>query len=132
MNDAAAELDFIHRVLAVFAFDNCDDLWWRTDGEYAPVTLFVLCNDVFEWGTADAEPIRPEDLPLLEQAAEDVRPLVSMLNGVGDLYVARKRGMRPQGASYKYIDEKLWPLFNACGPERVTDLLNPKKQPEET
>lgn len=127
--DAAVSVDFLRRVLAVFAFDNCDDLWWRTDGEYAPATFFVLCNDLFEWGTADVEPIRIEDLPLLEQTAEDVRPLVPMLNCVGDLFAARKRQMRPQGASYKYIPEVLWPLFDACGPERETGLLNPKKQP---
>lgn len=124
--------DFMHRVLAVFAFDNTEDLWWRTDGEYAPVTFFALCNDLFAWGTADLERITPEDLPLLEQAAADVRPLVPMLNNVGELYCARKRGQRPQGAAYKFIPEVLWPLFDACGPERETGMLNPKQQPETT
>jgi len=45
------------------------------------------------------------------------------------LYVARRRGMRPQGAMYKHIEEKNWPLFNLCGPEREAGMFNPIKGP---
>lgn len=113
-----------------------EELWWRTDEEHAPVTLFANVNDVFFWGAADCEELTPEKLPALKQAAADMRAL-----GLKDkqgrernwdkahwLWVARLRGMRPQGAIYKYIDKEYWPLFDACGPERKTGFGNPKKQ----
>lgn len=46
------------------------DLWWRTDREYAPVTVWVNVNDVFEWACADSEEIRHEDLRALESALQ--------------------------------------------------------------
>lgn len=47
---------------------------------------------------------------------------------VGDLFAARVRGMRPQGAAYKVrYDKSIWHLFNECGPERETGPGNPKE-----
>jgi hypothetical protein len=40
------------------------------------------------------------------------------------LYACRRKHMRPQGASYP-SDKELWPLFDACGPEREISLGNP-------
>ncbi len=119
---------FVHRVLAAFAFENCDSLWWRVDGDYAPVTFMVQCSDVFWWGTADSEQINPEDLDALEAAFRDAS--AACKNGdvyAPELFCARKRGMRPQGAFYKGMNEALWPLFHACGAERETGLGNPQK-----
>ena len=44
-----------------------------------------------------------------------------------DLYCARKRSMRPQGALYSCIPEEHWDLFNKCGPEREVHAGNPYK-----
>jgi len=47
---------------------------------------------------------------------------------VGDLFAARVRKMRPQGAAYKVrYDESIWPLFDACGPVREVGFGNPKE-----
>ena len=123
-----ADFETIRRAFAVFnGFDgpSNDELWWRTDDEYAPVTLLVNCNDLFMWGCADCETLAPSDLDDLEKALADAK-------SAGDeshahlLWVARKRGCRPQGAYYKYFKGDLADLFNACGPERETSLGNPK------
>ena len=40
--------DFILEVLkltAMFPNNLCDELLWRCDGEYAPITFFINCND---------------------------------------------------------------------------------------
>lgn len=50
---------------------------------------------------------------------------------VSDLFAARSRKMRPQGAAYKVrYPEELWGLFNAAGPEREVGLGNPRKPGE--
>lgn len=104
--------------------ENQRDLWWRTDGKYAPVRFFIHCNDVFAWGTADAEDITPERLPVLRQAYRESK------HQGGVLYVARIRKMRPQGAYYTYINKNEWHLFDACGPEREVGGVNPYKPGE--
>ena len=43
----------------------------------------------------------------------------------GELFCARIRKMRPQGACYAYYDKKDWHLFDACGPERECGFGNP-------
>lgn len=136
------DIEFIRRVLGVFnGFDgpNGESLWWRTDGEYAPVTFFANCNDLFVWGSADSEPITPETIDVLEQSLRDLQAVAEAkanprdeLNAIvytPDLYVARVRGMRPQGACYKYFPKGTWPLFDACGPEREVDFHNPEPHP---
>ena len=62
----------IMRIFNGFWGPSTDELWWRTTQEYAPLTLFVNCNDVFYWGTADAEDIWPEDIEDLKQAVADI------------------------------------------------------------
>jgi hypothetical protein len=108
--------NFVTDVLALIAeHDEHSALYWRVqDGA---VTFSVNCSDVFFWGCADAEDVTPENLPLLRLALEQ--------GGGTDLFVARVRGMRPQGAVYKYIDQAEWPLFDACGPERPAEFGNP-------
>ena len=87
------------RALAATAFDNCDDLFWRVDSEYAPITMMVSCSDVFAWGCADCETITDENIDDLEKAYIDDPD-----NGAA-LFCARLRGMRPQGFYYQYIDK---------------------------
>lgn len=130
----SAEYEFVLRVLRLTSEmeEGGDFLWWRTDGEYAPVTFFVNCNDTFWWGTGDVEPITPDNIAVLEQAAKDCADVDEVLDGyAGELFCARVRKMRPQGAAYPK-DARLWPLFDACGPERIVALLNPKPQPAPT
>lgn len=125
MSDADL-LTFLLRVLRATSFDHADILWWRTDGGYAPVTLFVQCNDLFWWGTADCERVTPENVGELERAFEDANAANGRLGQIyaGNLFCCRVRKMRPQGCCYP-PDRELWPLFDACGPERPIDRGNP-------
>lgn len=139
-----SDVEFIRGVLALGdGFNDTGDLWesiwWRTDDEYAPVTFFANCNDLFYWATADTEKLTPENLPLLGQALADVRVAFGVPVGewprgrdfkegwdewrnagshAVSLFCARVRQMRPQRPYYKHIPDKLKPLFDACGPER--------------
>lgn len=122
-----SDFETIRRAFAVFnGFDGPhDELWWRTDDEYAPVTLMVNCNDLFFWGTSDCEELGPSNIADLEQAVSDAREAGDIGNG-HYLWVARQRKMRPQGAFYKYFKEGIRPLFDACGPEREVGFGNPE------
>lgn len=117
--------EYMLRTLAAFAPDNNAALCWRLDNEYAPIIFFADVSDVFRWGTSDMEDIRSEDVPLLEQAYADVVRVGGDVGWVGDLYAARKRGLRPQGAMYSMIPTSLWPLFDAAGPTRPEGFVNP-------
>lgn len=118
------ELQLILRAFKIFnGFEgcSCDNLWWRTDGEYAPVTLLVNCNDLFFWACADAEPLTLDNIAELEKAAEDMK--AASPNGDYSLahllFCCRMNGMRPQTPYYKYIPEHFKPLFDACGEVRI-------------
>lgn len=124
-----ADLDFVTRVLKAFEFDATDSLWWRFDN--GELRVFAKCSDFFHWGSADLEEIQPSDLELLEQAVKDTVAADNTNVWVGELFCARKRKMRPQGACYKHLPEALWPLFDAAGPVRETDLRNPHKHPSQ-
>lgn len=113
---------FILDVLRIMAdADSTNDLWWRTDGEYAPIQFFINCNDVFMWGCSDCEQITPENIEILRSSYEDCEE-----NGA-ELFCSRVRHMRPQGAWYGYCSRDKWALFDACGPERETGIGNPYK-----
>lgn len=112
--------EFILDVLGIIAkADAHRALWWRTDGEYAPITFFINCNDTFFWGCADAEDVTPENIEVLRKAYDD-----SKYHG-DILFCARVREMRPQGAMYDCIRKEDWHLFDACGPEREVGFGNP-------
>lgn len=124
------QFKFVLRVLSIFnGFGNgspsSDQLWWRTDAEYAPVTLLVNCNDTFWWGCSDCEQVTPANVELLERAVADVRAVGGGGTESTELFCARVRGMRPQGACYRHYDKATWPLFDACGPEREVGFGNP-------
>lgn len=117
-----------------FCADNemCDSFWWRCDGEYAPITFFANCNDMFHWACADAEDVTKDNFSMLKQCAEDIKKIDECCVHYCDLlFCARIRGMRPQGAMYKHMPDKLWELFDACGPERKMDFGNPEPHPKE-
>jgi hypothetical protein len=119
------------RTLAVFAPDYNLGIFWRLDGEYAPITFIADVSDVFWWGAADGEEIRMADVPLLEQAAADLAQAGEDCSWVGELYAARKRQTRPQGAMYSRIPAALHPLFDAAGSSRATGLGNPHHYPDD-
>lgn len=120
MSKEHSDMKTIIRALKVFnGFDGPgnDELWWRTDDDYAPVTLIVNCNDLFFWGTADCETLGPSSIDELEKAITDAKEAGEIEHG-HLLWIARRRGMRPQKPYYKYFKEPLAKLFNECGPER--------------
>lgn len=83
-------------------------------GEKGSVKMAVDCSDTFFWGCSDCEEISLEELPSLVECYA-----ASPTYG-GELWCAKKRGMRPQSASYKECYPEIeWPLFDACGPERT-------------
>jgi hypothetical protein len=108
-----------------------DLIYWRTNDEFAPCTFFVLANDLFFWGSADGEPITAETLPILKKAIDDCKAIDNVCGCIDGclLYACRVRKERPQGASYP-SDRRLWPLFDACGPEKETGFGNPYKPGE--
>lgn len=112
-----------------------DELTWRVDG--GKVRFFVNCNDLFDWGCADCEPLTPENFPELERAVADCQVISAGANGsmamlnAASLFCCRRRGERPQGACYKSIDSLAWHLFDACGPLRAVGLGNPRRHPLE-
>lgn len=120
-------------VLNVFSENDAhSELWWRTDSEYAPITFFVNCNDLFCWGCADCEEIENDnDLEALKLAFEDCKNTHRLGQYYASLlWVCRKRKARPQGAYYSHFMKELWPLFDACSPERETGFGNPYKPGE--
>jgi hypothetical protein len=84
--------------------------------------VYINVNDVFAWGLADAEKITIADLPALTQSVSECGD--DLIVGC-TLWVARRRAMRPQGAAYAFFPRDTWALFDACGPERKTDIGNP-------
>ena len=110
---------------------NMSDFWWRTDTEYAPITMFVNCNDFFWWGCADCEDVTAENIHLLEEVAKECEEIQEYSSEHAPLiFCARVRGERPQGAYYDYFPKSLWPLLDACGEERETGFGNPYKPGE--
>lgn len=114
--------EFILRVLkAIGDADICSSVCWRCDGEYAPVTFFVNCNDLFMLACADAETITPNNIGVLEQAIVDVTTAGAPIYRATDLFAARVRGMRPYPTRYPKNMPSLTMLFDACGPPRSTN-----------
>lgn len=60
-------LGFVLRVLGTISAADCyGELFWRTDGEYAPITFWINCNDFFFWGCADMEDLTPDNIDVLD------------------------------------------------------------------
>jgi hypothetical protein len=124
---------YVLPILEVFASEGLNSaLFWRVDGDYAPITFMIDCSDTFWWGAADVETIHPEDLPALRQAFVDVSEIAEGPIWWAELFCARLRGLRPQGSMYEDLSNDMADLFDACGPERMTGVSNPFPQPKRT
>jgi hypothetical protein len=112
-------------VLRAFSDADCHEgvIWHVRDGR---VFFSAMCSDTFAWGTADAEPIDPADIPALDQCLKD---LADIGNGVlyflPELFASRKRGTRPMNRWMTKIigddkpeDAAVRALFEAAGPPR--------------
>lgn len=112
-------------VLSVFAAADCHEgvIWHVRDNR---VFFSAMCSDTFAWGTADAEPIEPADIPLLDKCFADLDAIGGVaLCYVPELYASRKRGTRPMNRWMSKIlrdddpaDNAVRPLFEECGPPR--------------
>lgn len=132
---------FAFRVLRHFAqYDDYDAIIWWVDRDAPTISIKVKCSDLFCWGCADAEEITPDNIELLESTYAEVfglryaSPPEKRNNAwlcAGDLFCCRARKMRPQGAAYSKEYRDIWPLFDACGPERETGMGNPNPRPKE-
>jgi hypothetical protein len=113
--------------------DLCESLGWTThrsalityEGEPSgEIHFFVLCNDMFWWGTADCEALNDEDIPALQQAYDDLKAAdkddICMWVYAPELWIARKRGMRPQTPWWdrEKIPQPVKQLFLDAGPVR--------------
>lgn len=108
------------RVLtAVAEADVHDAIWWQTtDAGPGRIEFFVNCTELFNLGTVDLVPITGDTVKAFEDALEECSRATGGDATYGPLlFAARVRGERPQGSSYP-SDQRLWPLFDACGPER--------------
>ena len=121
---AITDWAFLKHVFEALAFDHCEDLWWRTDGEYAPLTLFVNCSDIFYWACADSERLTPDNIHILESAVADCKAVNDHV-WAPVLFCARVRGMRPQGAVLKDMKPEVRALFEAVAESRPVDFANP-------
>ena len=76
------------------------------------VSMDVDCSDLFFWGCADGEEIELSELDSLTEC-------FALTRFGGELWVCRKRNMRPQSACYEgYLPKVDHALFDAAGPER--------------
>lgn len=123
-------IGFIMAVLKLCdRFEIHDSLYWDFEDGDDKISFTITCNDVFWWGCSDCEKITPENIHLLEKSLDDCKKIsrITVLYGT-DLFVARVRKMRPQGAAYRNNlpdYKKLWLLYDSCGPERELGLGNP-------
>ena len=104
-----------------------DEAWKRVRGPEGEALKAerAAAYEAFIAGGGDSKQWRnqPEFAALDER---DIHPYRFM--PVGDLFAARVRQMRPQGAAYKVrYDESIWPLFDECGPVREVGFGNPKE-----
>lgn len=138
-NSASVEnLRYVEKVLHLILDHDLYSIYWRrvkNDLGGWDFLADVNCNDFFFWGTSDAEDLPEEKIPELEQAIKDCEDVVlEVISGrelnADDfgplLYCARQRRMRPQGAAYSQVlPEQVHYLFDACGPAREVDFVNP-------
>lgn len=108
--------------------DMQDELFWQTTGGDKPPQLLVICNDLFYWASADAEPITRQNIGLLRESIQQLG--ADGWQFVSDLFCAKSRHMRPQDCAYPY-ERQFWPLFDACGPPRGSGSGNTGPRPGE-
>ena len=108
-------LEFLLRVLQLTAnISYSSALWWRTDGIYAPVSIFINCNNKFEAGRADCECLTPDNLYLFEEAIEEIKEVGGNEEFAPLLFCAKLKRTRPLDSAYPG-DNRLWHLFDRIG-----------------
>ena len=124
------DMDFIERVLRATS-GNAGGMFYRGGEDDPKLTIYGDCSDFFAWGGADAEEITPENVELLESTIAEARAATGDsfdLSLAICLFIARLRGLRPQGAQYeRFAHEDWWIVeFDAAGPPRSTGMGNPR------
>jgi hypothetical protein len=112
----------VRRVVDVLSSSDIDYHAYATDDE---VCVVLNCNDYFWWGTADAERVTYEDIPLLLDCIKELYDLDKYAFYASDLFLCRKRNLRPQdGIFYNF---ELWrqELIAKYCPKRENDIANP-------
>lgn len=94
----------------------CDVSKLNWDGEYP---FQVNCDDLFCEDTPDVEAIELADFTTIN------RCFIDAPRNAWPLWIARKRGMRPQGRFYQNLLPYEAALFDSCGPEREIGDVNP-------
>jgi hypothetical protein len=126
-----AEMKFIDDLLR-FCIDHeiADMLFWFAADDGAPRPA-VNANDLFAWACAEAIDITPDNFEMFTTSVLECKAIHSVLGAMEgcSLFACRVEKMRPQGAAYP-TNQELWPLFDACGPERETGSDNPCKPGE--
>ena len=89
--------EYIKRVLEITEeYDDYDAVMWRSE-KNRDIIFYVICNDFFAWGTADAVELTPESLDLFEQSYIDANAAYVHGQVYGSLlFCARIRKMKPQ------------------------------------
>lgn len=120
--------EFILTVLEVAApyHEVQEFLMWDAD-----LNFYLDVSDFFAWGFSDVEEVTYQNLPVLEEAIEDVKKTGAGIYHAPLLFAARVRECRPQGAYYKYLDRKTWTMFDEVGPTRENGLGNPMPHPDQ-
>jgi hypothetical protein len=136
-------------IIEDFRFKHTEHRWNQEARRHDPAEphfeVYADCSDTFFWGISDAEEITEENFHILAESFAELAQLAAedeaacdgstrarvdaqmYTHSIADLFSARVRKERPQGAAYKVrYAERLWPLFNACGPERPIEFGNPK------
>lgn len=122
-------LEFAERTGSEFEID------WSVEKYERSLRFYYRCNDTYFWGTSDAEEIELGDIDTINKVYEEVMKLLpdesyySMATNALLVWASRKRGMRPQGCAYPE-HKALWPLLDACGPERESGIGCSNKRPE--
>lgn len=99
--------DLKRRIVSLILEQRIDIMAWNS-----PISLFVNCNDLFDWACADLEIVEVADLTDIEQAIAD-SPRFGHL-----LWACRKRNLRPQQLFRELLTPTERALFDAAGPER--------------
>lgn len=117
MKDKDKALDLILRAFVVFDDFQCSHTWlgWRTDGEYAPVSLSVSCSDLWNPGS-DSDDLTVDNIGVLEKALEDIKAIHPKGRGQTPvLFCSRLRKKPPPESYFKYIPKEIHHLFRECG-----------------
>lgn len=154
-DDTERPMETYDDVLAVF--EAVEDYCEFSYGHDKPIVrkgklfFYLDCSDTFWWGCADGESVTPDKIPILKSVHDDLKAideaydretndthsLHARYHYTGDLFAARVRKLRPQGACYPkvskdvplFVAKAVAKLYDACGPEREVGIGNPKPRP---